>query len=288
VWKGRGACFESLVAAAASDFVVVGDLRDLAWQGWNLYQGNDPDELTAALAGIGIVLAAATYGSGGAASPAKGVVSLLKTGNKLKKISAPLRKSLTALSREASKMRSLEPLEPAFSSIARIAKKKELKTRDLMEVLSRSKSVSELQFMENVAAAYGSKTGKYLRLGGDSPVKIVKKFGRSRKLIEATDNAVQFGPKGARLLEQVGPSRFMMYLKMTKYGVRGLRSVWEARLTMLVAWFLKLFPQWAVFAMAAMTGSIAIGVPVRLSFRRLARLRRPQTPAACHTLQGFR
>ncbi|MBM3302528.1 MAG: hypothetical protein FJY85_21565, partial [Deltaproteobacteria bacterium] len=156
VWKGRGACFESLVAAAASDFVVVGDLRDLAWQGWNLYQGNDPDELTAALAGIGIVLAAATYGSGGAASPAKGVVSLLKTGNKLKKISAPLRKSLTALSREASKMRSLEPLEPAFSSIARIAKKKELKTRDLMEVLSRSKSVSELQFMENVAAAYGS------------------------------------------------------------------------------------------------------------------------------------
>ena len=132
--------------------------------------------------------------------------------------------------------------------------------------------MSDLKFMERVASVYGKQTGKVLRLGKDMPVKVLKRFGKSRQLTEAVDHSLQFGSRGTRLLEKVGPTRFMRYLKMTKYGVRGVRSVWQARLTLMLSWFLKLLPQWAVFLVTGLTGLVVVGVPIRLAYKGLRSL----------------
>ncbi len=37
IWRGRGACPESMISATAADFFVIGDVRDLVWQGVKKY-----------------------------------------------------------------------------------------------------------------------------------------------------------------------------------------------------------------------------------------------------------
>jgi hypothetical protein len=92
-------------AGVATDFFVVGDLRDLGKQGVNWVQGEETDEVVAALATIGVlaspaqlVSGAATVGTAGAAAPSvaaatavKGGTTILKAARKLGKLPPWLR-----------------------------------------------------------------------------------------------------------------------------------------------------------------------------------------------------
>lgn len=275
IWRGRGACPESLVSATAADFFVIGDVRDLVWQGVKKYRGEETDEFTAALAGLGVVLAGVTWGSAGAAAPFKGTVSLLKTGKRLDKISAPMQKTLISALRRSSATRSLEPVRPLVASLHGLATTPGIKSRDVFAVLSRSKKLEDLQHTVDFAQAFGSKSGKLLRLGGDTPVSLVRKFGKSERLAEAMDQALQFGPKGTGLLEKLGPTKFMAYLKLTKYGVRGARSFHQDRLNLLLARSIKSLPEWSLWILAASTGVAVIGVPANYVGKMLKQWRRP-------------
>lgn len=96
------------LAGVVTDFVVIGDLRDLAKQGLNWINGEETDEVIAALAAIGVVASAAqvvsgisTVGTGGAAAPTvaattavKGGTVLLKAARKVGKLPPWLGKTL--------------------------------------------------------------------------------------------------------------------------------------------------------------------------------------------------
>ena len=271
IWRGKGACMESLVSATASDFFVVGDLRDLAWQGYNFYQGRNVDEFTAALAGVGVLLTVPTIVSGAGAAPVKGAASLLKLAKRTGKLTKPLQNSLTKLFKEAVRLRDLKPLKPVVSPMEGIAGVPGVKARDVMAIVSRCDSVADLKTMEKLAAAYGPKTGKFLKLGEDSAVSVVTKYGTSRQITAAMDEAIKYGPEGTRLLEKTGPKSFMKYLTMAKYGVRATRSAWRGRLINLTAQFLRLFPMWVIYLIAALSGMVVVGVPARIVVSRLVR-----------------
>lgn len=261
IWKGKGACLESMVSATAADFFVVGDVRDLAWETVKWYQGREVDEFTTALAGVGVVLAVATYGTAGAAAPAKGSVSLLKVAKRLDKLPKPLQRSLAILFTEANAAKSLKPLEPMASSLSTIAKTPGVRTRDVLEILARSEKVADFKVMEQVASAYGKNTAKFLKLGGESSVDVVRKFGKGPDVLDAVQEAVKHGPEGTKLVAEVGPKTFLRWGKITKFGVRAARTTYKERLTFALAWILKLLPEWALFAVAGVTGTVSVGVP---------------------------
>jgi hypothetical protein len=278
IWKGRGACPESLISATAADFFVVGDVRDLVWQGVKKYRGEEVDEFTVALAGAGVVLAGVTWGSAGASAPFKGSVSLLKTGKRLDKISGPMQKSLIGVLKNSAATKSIEPFRPLANSLHGLATAPGVKTRDVFAVLSRSSKLEDVQHAAEFAKAFGHRSGRLLQLGGGSSIEVFRKFGKGERVAEAMDHAFQFGSKGTNLLQKLGPTKFMTYLKITKYGVRGARSIRQDRLNVLMATGVKFLPDWSLWAIAALSGFAVILVPAKLAVRGWRHLRRP-TPA---------
>ncbi|MDQ7784107.1 MAG: hypothetical protein RDU20_14580 [Desulfomonilaceae bacterium] len=264
VWKGKGACPESLVSATVSDFFIVGDVRDLLKGTLDkYYYEQDPDEFVMALAGVGIVASVITYMSGGTTTPAKVSLSAVKLAERMGKLPASLRKSLTKIFREAARTGNLKPIKPMSRSLYNISRVKGLKIRDLLVILSRSRRVSDIKMMEKAAGVYGKKIGKYLKLGGQSPLKVLRKFPGDKQAARAMDSAVQYGAGGTRLLEKTGPSKFLKYVRITKYTARTTRSVWQGRLNRLLVKLFSFFPEWSLWAIAGVSGLIVVGMPTR-------------------------
>lgn len=263
IWKGKGACLESMLSATATDFFLVGDIRDLTWQGIRKYRGEETDTFVAALSGLGIVLTGATYSTAGGAAPAKGSVSLLKLAKRLNKLSEPLQKNLIRIFGKCVELKRVRPMKPVTSSLYALSKTPGIKIGDMMTVLSRCNKVADLKLMEKAALAYGSKTGKFLKLGGDAPVTVLKKYGKSSVLREAVDRSLEYGKTGTRLLQRTGPDKFLTYLTLAKYGVRGTRTVWQGRAQLALTGLIKIFPQWAVLVLAGCSGFITVIIPVR-------------------------
>ncbi len=278
IWKGQGACFESLLSSTAADFMVVGDIRDLTWETVKTMKGQERDDFTVALAAAGMVLSGVTWTSGGAAAPVKGTVSLLKTAKRLDKISQPLQKSLLRVLTLTVEAKSVRPMRPLVVSIHTIATAPGIKVQDVMSVLSRSRGIEDLHRMGEFARRFGPKTGKFLCLGGDRSVTVFKRFGSSGHLGEAINEALPFGSKGMRLLERLGPDRFLKYAGYAKYGSRAARSAWKGRLQLLGAWLVARLPLVALVLLGGGTGLIAMGVPARRA--RLAWQRIRSAPAA--------
>ncbi len=102
VWDGavygEGDSAVGLAAAAVTDLMVVGDIRDLMREGWN-YPDYDP--VVVALAAVGVGLSVATVSSAGAAAPVKAGASLLKLAKRTGKLGARLGDDLFRLARQA-------------------------------------------------------------------------------------------------------------------------------------------------------------------------------------------
>ncbi len=260
LWSGRGDCAEALISATVSDFFVVGDVRDLFWESVKRFQGQDSDELTEALAAVGIVLTGVTVFSGGAALPAKAPLSLLKIAKKLGKLPRALEGELVKLFSAARKTGDIKEVEAVAGSLYRLAGNPHLRTH-LFDVIGQCKEIKDFARMEKMAASFGSKSAKFIKLGGDSATAMFSKFGKDKALVEAMDSALQYGPSGLRLLERTSPGKFMEYLKIAKFGARGGRVVHKGQLWSVVKWMAASVPLFYLYMLAFSSGAVAVGVP---------------------------
>lgn len=116
--------------------------------------------------------------------------------------------------------------------------------------------------MEKVAARFGKKTVKFLKLGGDTSIDVFRKFGKDKALVKAMDSALQYGSDGARLVKKTGPSKFIKYLRMTKIGVRATRSSYQGRLTSLLVKVSEMLPLAAIYALCVLSGVPVVWAPL--------------------------
>jgi hypothetical protein len=266
-----------------SDFLVIGDVRDLVWGTINKIRGQEADNFTMALAGVGVVLTGATVvatpATAGGAAPAgvsaKVTLSLLKIAKRLGKLPKTLQKSLIRIFKVSIKTKSIKPLKPLSRSVYRIANTKGIKIPDFLAVVSKSQKLSDLKFMEKVASTYGKYTGKFLKLAGDTPVDVVRKFGKSRYAVRAVNTSIQYGPEGSKLLMKTGPRKFLKYVKMSKYSARTTRVIWKQRIDKALVKLMKLLPETYVIIIAILTGLGAIGYPAN-GVRKIVKRRRQQ------------
>lgn len=98
---GKATTEAALAGAVAADLTGFGDLRDLTVEAGNFISGDAVDEVKVALAAIGLTLTGATVMTLGSAAPAKVGASTVKAAHRLGRISAPLRRQLGVLAREA-------------------------------------------------------------------------------------------------------------------------------------------------------------------------------------------
>jgi hypothetical protein len=286
ILRGKGECTEALVSATVSDFLLVGDVRDLTWGLVNKYYYKEPtDDFTTALAALGVLLwgttaisiptAPVTGGTGTAGSvSAKAAVVLLKLANKMGKLSNSMKKSLVKVFRQTTATKSIAHFKPIASAVQQMASTPGIKVKDSLNILAASRHVDDLPVMAKAAAAYGRKTGKFLDLAGDASVRVYKRFPQSSRIVPALDAANMRGKPGLDALEKVGPDKFLKYLTIAKFSTRGVRSWHEGRLSELTAmtawqgWYavkkaISYLPMWLMYVVAVISGLVVIGPPLK-------------------------
>ncbi|XGA80837.1 hypothetical protein OR573_04055 [Halomonas sp. CH40] len=261
----RGSSDETIgqVASVATDFMVIGDIRDLANQGVNFAQGEEVDEVMVALASLGVLATSAqvasgvgTAASGGAAAPAmvgttvaKSSLITLKTARRLGQLPTWLGKSVVTAARQARETRRLGQLETLFKDINILAS-----TRGGMRMLANTQDAVALRRAARFASTFGHQSAPLYRVGGKVAIEVAQEAGRLGKdtiLLAAT-----FGQKGLVALDRVGALRF------TKLISRGGKMVYKGDVLALIAKLLLALPGWWLYSVIAF--AIWLWMPRRL------------------------
>ncbi|WP_328986308.1 hypothetical protein [Thiorhodovibrio winogradskyi] len=240
-------------AGVITDFFVIGDLRDLAAQGSNWVQGEEVDEVVAALAAIGVVAtaaqvasAAATVGTAGAAAPAaagttgvKGGVTILKAARKLGKLPPWLGKTLVNSAQTVKKTKKLDSVTDLFNDVYRLAR-----TPGGLNLLSKTSDAASLRRMAKAAETFGDSTATLYRIGGPT---FLKTAARAKQLgTESIKLASTYGVKGLRVLDKIGPTRFI------KYSARASKIAYKGDFFDLIARFLAMLPTWLLYLLCGL------------------------------------
>ncbi|MBY7831781.1 hypothetical protein KW463_02830 [Vibrio fluvialis] len=233
--------------AVTTDFLVIGDIRDLTLQGMNHLQGEEVDETLVALSALGLVATAAQIASGigtvetaGVAAPTlvattatKNGIVALKTAKRLGKLPPWLGKTLVREAKIAQQSKSLSALTEMLSDVTTLAN-----TRGGFRLLSRTTNSAELSRMAEFAKAFGSQSATLYHLGGDVVVMTPRAAQLGKESIKL---AATFGQGGLRLLDNLGA------LKFTKLAARGAKIAYKGdAIALLAKWLL-----YTVMGMAA-------------------------------------
>ncbi len=255
------------VAGVATDFFVIGDIRDLAKQGVNLAQGEEVDQVLVALASLGVVASAAqmasgagTVASGGAATPAvagatvaKSGLVAFKTARKLGHLPPWLAKTIVNTAQSVKHTKSFGALSGLLGDVSTLAK-----TRGGFKLMGQAKNAGELRRMAKFADAFGAKSAAMYRVGGKAAVKVAQ---RADTLGKGTIKyATTFGQGGLKLLDKVGAFKF------TKIASRGSKMAYKGDVFQLLIKLLLKLPVWLLYLF------VILGAIVWLPWRILSAL----------------
>lgn len=164
----------------------IGDVAGIARAGTDYWQGEDIDEIDAALSIVGLGATAMSIGSGGTSLTVKVGAGLLKFAHLSGNIPAPITRVLRNAAREGIdwaglravrgvddlksviRMNALTPAVNASSSIGEIVTRSSVAQG--LYLLRVSESVSELRSISRVAEVWGNESAGFLRLVGKNRV----------------------------------------------------------------------------------------------------------------------
>ena len=235
--SGRPDSAAHLAGAVTADFLVVGDIRDLAIQGKAWADGGDPDWFLFGVSAAGLALTAATVASAGGAAPPKAGVSALKSAKRADRLSPNLIKHF-----ETSAQHILN------GSGLRGAARTGRRTDDLMDSVRRAvRSDAAVKLGDDVAQI--SALSK--RLGPAGAIDV----------LEHVETATDL--RRARLLTEAGGDRALVLLKRT--GPKALRAAKVG-----VKWSSQLYAEIAALAAAIAGLFISAGFSMMRYFGRRA------------------
>ena len=212
---GDGASVEELGGAVVSDFLLWGDLRDLAIQGYNKARGRETDPVIAGLAAVGVVTSVAAY----VPDPAEGVevsadasISLLKTFRKTGHLSKKFGGVLVDGCRESVKAKSLTKglkeivvgMKGLFDGAgsARAA-----------AVMKHVDDADALKAAAKIAKASPEPLAILVRAHGAKGIDAVRELAKAENGAETLAKAARKGPDGMKVL-----------LKYPKYAARTAKA----------------------------------------------------------------
>nr|WP_240905958.1 hypothetical protein [Thiorhodococcus mannitoliphagus] len=244
-------------AGVATDFFVIGDLRDLTKQGIHWARGEETDEVIAALATIGVVASAAqlasgaaTVGTAGAAAPSVTASTAVKVGTvtlkaarKLGKLPPWLGKDLVKATKTVKRTRKLDSVTELFGNVYTLAK-----TRGGLTLLSKTRDAASLERMARFAETFGEHAATLYRIGGDVALKTARRAGELGQ--ESIKLAATYGQLGLRTLDRLGAVKFV------KYSARASKMTYKGDLIRLLARWLTQLPTWALYAVIGLAGVV--------------------------------
>ncbi|CAA6801423.1 MAG: Unknown protein [uncultured Sulfurovum sp.] len=198
-------------SAIASDFLVIGDIRDLAIEGMHYNNGEKVDKLILSLSTLGLLASATTVYSLGATAPIKGSISLLKYGKRLNQIPIWLQTKLIKQTELAKKTKSLKEVQKLLEPIQKLYNKVGL--NQTLYLLSKSRNLKELTSLNKFATRFGKKSQVLLKSSNNSALTYMKKMPNVSK--KNFLYASTYGEQGLKGMNKLGASKFIKRVGFT-------------------------------------------------------------------------
>lgn len=224
---GEGTSIEELGGAVVSDFLLWGDIRDLAKQGYNKVTGKETDPVVATLAAIGVCTSVASFW---VADPAEGVevaadasLSFLKTLRKMGQLSNKFCGVIVAAGRESAKAKS------ASKGLKEIV----AGTKSLFDGVGAARAATVMKHVDDVDSLIA--VSKMAKKTAEPTMIIVRNQGvdgvKALRSLADSENGAIILEKAARK-GVPGLKKLMTY---TKYGARTAKSFRGGRIQKFIA-----------------------------------------------------
>jgi hypothetical protein len=241
---------EGQISAVASDFFVIGDVRDLTLEGIKWAHGEDVDEFTAALSAIGIAASAGSWLTAGGTLSAKPGLSFLKAAKKVDNVPTWAQKELIRSAKLLKQSKRLDTATDLLDTLHDL-----LKTSGVKGTLKALDSAEDLKSLKKIATfskTFGKKSATLLELTGDTGLTVFKQIDTVPKSLFL--EAATYGKPGIQTLRQVGPDAFRRFLRFSKITVRTTKVAYKHHEVLLnwswkaISLSLGRLPLWALSA----------------------------------------
>ena len=215
---GDGVSPEELSGAIVSDFLLWGDIRDLAKQGYYKATGKETDPVVAALASVGVLTSLASFWVADPAEPAEvaadASLSCLKTLRKMGHLSKRFCGVLVDACRETVKTKSaskgLKEIVVGMKSLFDGAGAARASV-----IMKHVDDLDSLKTVSMMVKQTPEPTAILVRMHGDKGIKLLGKLSEAEGGVIVLEKAARKGPKALGKL-----------LAYTKYGARTAKSFW--------------------------------------------------------------
>ena len=232
------------ISAIASDFLVIGDIRDLTIQGKNYFKGDkEVDKVIVALSTIGLVATVSTIYTLGASSSAKSSISILKYAKRVNKIPKWLEKSIIREAKVAKETKSLKNvkgiLEPIYNLYERVGLK------GTLNILKDTKNLTELKGMVKLSKRFGKNSSELIKITGAKSTKVINSMSKvkPKNLLYASS----YGDRGILALKSMGEAKF---IKRVKILSRVSKTTYKGNFDSLIARLLKIVPTYILLTIS--------------------------------------
>ena len=228
-------------SAIASDFLFIGDIRDLSIEGSHYYNNGDVDNVVVALSSLGLIATVSTFYTLGATTPIKTSISILKYAKRANKLPPWLNKKLITEAKIAKKSYSLDKIKTLLTPIHKLYEKVGL-TQSL-NLIKRSKNIKDLKKIMSFSSRFGKKSQLLLKITKNQALKYSKLLPKAK-----TKNilyASTYGKNGLKGMSKMGEAKFM---RKMGFNSNLVKTTYKGNLNSLFNYLLKNIPSWLLFS----------------------------------------
>ena len=243
VVKGKSDEFFGQTSAFASDFLVIGDIRDLAIEGLHYANDEKVDKLMLSLSSLGLLATATTLKSKGKTVSIKESIFMLKYAKRAKKLPLWLESKLIQEIKQFKKTQSFKPLERLLEPIYQLYHKVGL--NQTLKLLKQSRNIKELTKLNGFATRFGKKSGVLLKITNNQALKYLNKLPNitNQNFLYAST----YGTNGLKGIKKLGENKFM---KRVGFNANFVKTAYKGNFNSLFNTLLKNISNSWLYAMS--------------------------------------
>ena len=248
-------------SAIASDFFLIGDIRDLFIEGNKYLNDEKVDKVIIALSSLGIIATASTVYTLGGTTPIKSTISFLKYGKRSNKLPTWLNQRLIADAKIAKETKSLIGIKKLFNPINKLYEKVGL--NQTLNILQKSKNLKSLNNTLTFISRFGKQSPMLLKTTNQSAIhyaKIMPKVNQKNFLY-----ASSYGENGLRGMKKLGVAKF---IQRTKFTTHLSKTAYKGNLNSLFSWLQNKIPTGVLFGISIL-GLLYFSTKSFLLYRRI-------------------
>jgi hypothetical protein len=243
VMKGKSDEDIGKASAIASDFLVIGDIRDLSIEGSHYYNDKKVDKVVVALSSLGLIATISTIYTLGATTPIKTSISLLKYAKRVNKLPKWLNHTLIKQAKIAKKNYSVKSIEELLKPIDKLYKK--IGLNQTLELLKNTKSFKDLKYLTHFSSRFNRKSPILLKISNQNALFFRKRLSKvsNKNILYAST----YGKDGLKAMSKMGEGKFIL-----RMGNRAnlLKTGYKGNFNSLFNYLLKNIPTWLLFTTA--------------------------------------